>query len=70
MTASATASARRPVQVDILDAAARCFMDRGYAANKYRRRCPQSRRPPKAASIITTAPRPTCFSTSTVTACR
>jgi AcrR family transcriptional regulator len=32
MTASATANVRRQVQEDILDAAARCFMDRGYAA--------------------------------------
>ena len=32
MTTSTTASAQRPVQADILDAAARCFMERGYTA--------------------------------------
>jgi len=32
MSASAKASARRQAQEDILGAAARCFMDRGYAA--------------------------------------
>ena len=32
MTASAIATAGRPVQADILDAAARCFMERGYSA--------------------------------------
>ena len=32
MTASATDSVQRPVQVDIMVAAARCFMERGYAA--------------------------------------